>query len=102
MGKDLAIKMDEITEHELRDLYSMVTAIKDKVTRIEYMLDSDDKTNKKGAIEELSLVRKRIDTLEERQRLFQYKIATQVGMIVSVFMVAGWLIDKLYKYFIQK
>lgn len=94
--------MDEITEHELRDLYSMVTAIKDKVTRIEYMLDSDDKTNKKGAIEELSLVRKRIDTLEERQRLFQYKIATQVGMIVSVFMVAGWLIDKLYKYFIQK
>ena len=94
--------MDEITEHELRDLYSMVTAIKDKVTRIEYMLDSDDKTNKKGAIEELSLVRKRIDTLEERQRLFQYKIATQVGMIVSVFMVAGWLIDKAYKYFIQK
>ena len=94
--------MDEITEHELRDLYSMVTTIKDKVTRIEYMLNSDDKTNKKGAIEELSLVRKRIDTLEERQRLFQYKIATQVGMIVSVFMVAGWLIDKLYKYFIQK
>ena len=94
--------MDEITEHELRDLYSMVTAIKDKVTRIEYMLDSDDKTNKKGAIEELSLVRKRIDTLEERQRLFQYKIATQVGMIVSVFMVAGWLIDKLYKYWIEK
>ena len=94
--------MDEITEHELRDLYSMVTAIKDKVTRIEYMLDSDDKTNKKGAIEELSLVRKRIDTLEERQRLFQYKIATQAGMIISIFMVAGWLIDKLYKYWIEK
>ena len=93
--------MNEITEHELRDLYTMVTTIKDKIIRIEYMLNSDDKTNKKGAIEELSIVQRRIDTLEEKQRLFQYKIATQVGMIVSIFLAASWLIDKLWKYFVK-
>jgi negative regulator of replication initiation len=93
--------MDEITPKELRDLYGMVTTIKDKVTRMEYMLNSDEKTNKKGAIEELSIVRNKLYEMEEKQKNFQYKIATQVGMLVSVFLVASWLIDKVYKYVIK-
>lgn len=91
-----------LTKDEDRDLYQMVTTIRDKVSRIEFILDSDEKTNKKGAIEDLSDVKKRLYAVENKQANFQYKIATQVGMIVSIFLVASWVIDKIWKYFISK
>lgn len=95
----LDIKMAEMTPSEYKELSSSIADIKTELLRIRHFLESDTSTKKVGAIEQISLINDRVNLIETKIKMRDFKMATYVGVLVTIFYVVGWFAEKIWKIF---
>jgi len=71
------------------------TTLSQKLDRVLYILENDDKTNRKGLVEDVSDMKLKIEELVFNQKMFNAKVVF-LGTIGSVlFSFAVWVYDKI-------
>jgi hypothetical protein len=91
----------EITKAELRDLYESITRINEKTARILFILESDDKTNQKGLVEDVSILKKEVEQLILEKKILNTKIVTTTGFLVILGSAVSWVATEIYKHFVK-
>jgi len=71
------------------------TTLNQKLDRVLYILENDDKTNRKGLVEDVSDMKLKIEELVFNQKMFNAKVVF-LGTIGSVFFsFCVWVYDKI-------
>lgn len=91
----------EITKDELRDLYESITRINEKTARILFILESDDKTNQKGLVEDVSILKKEVGQLILEKKILNTKIVTTTGFLVILGSAISWVATEIYEHFVK-
>lgn len=69
--------------------------ISQKLDRVLYILENDDKTNRKGLVEEVADLKINIEQLILKQKIFAAKMAL-LGVVGGfVFSFCAWAFDKI-------
>lgn len=67
--------------------------ISQKLDRVLYILENDEKTNRKGLVEEVAEMRKQLDELITKDKVLAGKM-TLLGILGgALFALISWLID---------
>lgn len=91
----------EITKDELRDLYNSITRIKESNARILFILESDTKTNQKGLVEDVSILKKEVEQLVLDKKILNTKIVVTTGFLVAIGSFISWIATEIYDHFIK-
>jgi hypothetical protein len=71
------------------------STLSQKLDRVLYILENDDKTNRKGLVEEFSDMKKTLEDLVLKQKMFATKVAV-LGVIGGFLFTFGmWVYDKI-------
>ena len=69
--------------------------VNQKLDRVLYILENDDKTNRKGLVEDVAEMKKTLEELMFKQKMFAAKVAF-LGIIGGfLFSVLVWSYDKI-------
>ena len=87
-----------MTPEERADLYRRIDQINAHVTRVLFILESDQKTNAIGLVEEVKTLRKEMDELKVERKILNGRIATYAA--IGTFL--GWLLGWIFKLFMNR
>lgn len=90
---------------EKKDLYGEIAKINANMSRVLFILESDQKTNAMGLVEkvsqnkmEIDLVKKEIEQIKTDKKIFNGRIATYAA--IGSFL--GWLLGWAFKIYLMK
>lgn len=67
-----------------------------KIDRILSILENDDTINKVGLVHQVAINEKRLDAIEEREKIYTAK-ATILGIIGGIIItIIGWILEHFY------
>lgn len=70
--------------------------ISQKLDRVLYILENDDKTNRKGLVEEVADIKFQVSELLNREKVYNAK-ATLLGVFgASLFTVISWVFEHFF------
>tara|TARA_R110000772_G_scaffold156255_1_gene267346 strand:- start:1389 stop:1670 length:282 start_codon:yes stop_codon:yes gene_type:complete len=93
--------MIEMSSEEKKDLYTKLELMNTSLYRILSILESDNRTNTLGLVEEVRLLRAKVNTLEVNERIRKSQIAIYGGLGSAFVIALGWLFKQAAIFFIK-
>lgn len=72
----------------------IVQELKDKLSRVLYILENDDKTNRKGLVQQVEEMEDTLNEILLQQKMFAFKVAFLGAIGGFLFSALVWIYDK--------
>ena len=93
--------MSEMSPEQIQDLYKEIASINANISRIHFILNNDDQTNRDGLVKKVHLIDTRVDNLELEKKLLYAKASVYGGIGALLVGVVAWLITFVAQHFFR-
>lgn len=93
--------MSEMSPEQIQDLYKEIASINANISRIHFILNNDDQTNRDGLVRKVHLQEGRLDQIELEKKLLYAKASVYGGIGALLVGVVAWLITFVAQHFFR-
>ena len=93
--------MPEMTPEQIKDLYHEISSINANISRIHFILNNDDETDREGLVKTVHIINRKVEALETEKKML-YAKASAYGAVGAILAGAmAWFISFIATHFIK-
>lgn len=93
--------MPDMTPEQIKELYKEISSINANLSRIHFILNNDDQTNRDGLVKKVHLINLKVEALETEKKLLYAKASVYGAVGALLAGIIAWIIAFVANNFIK-